>query len=369
MLGKSEFTKLANRFGLNTAETEELRGIRERFNELSRRGPFPLPDYTLHEVGHSDNVFEIVCDILDQAQSLTLTKVEKKVLSQAVYLHDLGMFISNARFKKEVLADTTVLQFCTKRDCDDVDPYHLGTRPVGEEIRRVHHLLSAYEVQKKQNHLKLDTNLLSYLMTVCRGHTNTTLTPSLHGCRCYYGLIFVRHALRIPLLTGLLRLADACDFTYGRAPRNEFEDRAEDFLKDPEALNHWLKHYFAEGQHIGIAADKDGNNVLRCDITFAVPMTDLAGTSYRDFFSDLFFSHVEEANQTDLDISQYPARFIREMQVDSLLMTCNIEERPSRPEVPALIADAIVASGTSTFFRFRKWLQLVNLVRQGGTKE
>jgi len=357
ILGESEFTRLANRFGLNTTETEELRGIRKRFDELSRRGPFTLPDYTLHEVGHSDNVFVIVCKILHQVPSLTLNKVEKKVLSQAVYLHDFGMFISSTRFKNEILGDTKVLQFCSSRDCDDVHRYDLGTRPVAEEIRKVHHLLSAYELQKKQAYLNLDRYLLSYLMTVCRGHSKTRLTGSRHGCRCYWGLTFVSDDLRIPLLTGLLRLADACDFTYGRAPPNEFEDRAEDFLKDLEALRHWLKHYFAEGQRPTIAADKHGNNVLRCDITFAVPRTDLAGTSYRHFFRDLFSSHVEEANQTDLDISQYPTRFIREMQVDALLMTCNIEERPGRPEVPALIGDTIVESGTTNFADFQKWLQ------------
>lgn len=357
MLEKDEFTRLANRFGLDTAETEALRGIRQTFDELSRRGAFALPDYTLHDASHSDNVFETVCHILHQVESLELNKVEKKVLSQAVYLHDLGMFTSSASFQNEILPDTAVLQFCRTGDCDDIARYNLGTGPVGDEIRKVHHLLSAYELEKKQDVLKLDRNVLPYLMTVCRGHSNAKLTCSLHGCRCYYTLVFVRSPLRIPLLTGLLRLADACDFTYGRAPRHEFEDRAEDFLKDPEALSHWLKHYFAEGQSIAIVPDKGGNNVLRCDITFAVPRTNLGGTSYRNLLSDLFLSHVEQANQTDLNISQYPTRFIREMQVDYLMMTCNIAERRGRPELPVPIANAIVASGTTTFTEFRKSLR------------
>jgi len=234
---------------LGVSHTERIRRTRDKFAEASSTGIHLMPDFTLHNVTHSDNIVLLLAT-LHKTFHFTLSSREAELLAASAYLHDLGMFFSKARWEEDVLPNFRhELKFCPSDSCDRPDKYDLRGKSVGEQIRLSHNLLSAYWIlEVAPDMFDVDVDSRGYIMTLCRGHRVADFNAK--ACTCYRTKAVEGEALRIGILASLLRLADSLDFFSNRTPKPVFEQRALDFLSNPVALEHWFRHYFFSDPHV-----------------------------------------------------------------------------------------------------------------------
>jgi hypothetical protein len=339
------------------AETssEDIRRIRARFNEVAGRGHHLMPDFTLHNVTHSDNLVLILAGLKDEFR-LSLIPYEAYLLAASAYLHDLGMFFSKNRFLAEISPDPrTALRFCPGGACDQIDYEQVRRRPLPEQIRLTHNVLSArWLARVEPATFGLERKDVPYVIAIARGHRKTDLRST--ACRCYQAEPAEGQSLRLGLLAGLLRLADALDFYQNRAPAAAFEQAALDFLHNPAALEHWIRHYFVTDPYVA-RHDEGGDVRLECQLHVTVPMKTLNDVPYQDFFRPLFQSHLDEAQSSDLDRDQYPPEFTAALGITRLEIRLVEQTRPGFRDLPGEVLDEIRRSGCRDVLAFLEWLK------------
>lgn len=321
-------------------------------NCLATMSNFPLPDFTLHNQVHSDNIIQIL-DSLNDEFAIELNSQEANLLAISAYLHDLGMFFSPAEFKARFLGKPeSALDACPLGFCDDiVEHYELHDKPVEEQIREVHNLLSAFMLDRRPFLSNiLERGSRPYIMNICRGHRKTNLREK--RCTCYQDGYF-GNRIRVGLLASLLRLADALDFYNNRAPYDVFVERQYDFLNNPTALEHWLRHYFVTEPHICHLDDGLGP-VLKCIVYFTVPKDSINGQTYLDFFRPLFQEHTD-ALKDDLNIDLYPPVFVKTLGVTGMEIDFVDSVRGGVDSLPDKILERIQESKCKNIIDFVQW--------------
>jgi DNA-binding LacI/PurR family transcriptional regulator len=245
------------------------------------------------------------------------------------------------------------LQLCPTDVCDRVDNYHLEGQSVANQIRLLHHLLSAYWLLNPPHTLNIEPSDQPYLAIICRGHRGADLRST--KCACYQN---AGEQLRMGVIAGLLRLADALDFYSNRAPAEVLDSKAREFLDNPIALRHWLKHYFVNGPYITVN-DQVGNRILECQLVVAVPADEKIGNkSYLEFLQPLFDEHIREANQTDLDIQQYPPSFTSALAIVEIRAALRPEPRfGDQHKLPPRILSEITSAKSTDISAFLKKTQ------------
>ena len=341
--------------GIPKEATWRIRGARNCLAEISSTGAPLLPDFTLHNHTHSDNVILLLARLKDVFK-FELSEHEAYLLATSAYMHDLGMFFGEGRFRREILPNRAqALPTCPENCCDRIGNYEVAGKRIGEQIREMHNLLSA--LMLRDDSLVrgvVDPDDLSYLMVICRGHRKADLRAQ--DCRCYKNEPRGGEVVRIGLLAALLRLADALDFYSDRAPNQVFEQRALDFLSNPSALEHWLKHYFVTDPYI-TRMDESGNITLVCTVNFRVPVQKINDESYLDFFTPLFEKHLAEVNEKDLDISQCPPVFTGALRITAMRVSPDKGKLDGFRGLPEDIIGKIEESGRKSILEFLQWLQ------------
>ena len=333
----------------------DIRRIRSKFGEMAGRGQHLMPDFTQHNVTHSDNLILILAD-LKAKFGFELKPYEAYLLAASAYLHDLGMFFSKNRFLTEISPDPhAALCFCPDDACDQIDYDQVQRKPLGEQIRLTHNVLSAYWLAKVEPAtFGLERRDLPHVITIARGHRKTDLRSA--DCKCYQTEPVDGVPLRLGLLAGLLRLADALDFYQNRAPAVAFEQGAHDFLSNPVALEHWIKHYFVTDPYVA-RHDVGGDVRLECQLHVTVPMGKLNDVPYQDFFRPLFEAHVDEARSSDLDRDQYPPEFTEALGITRLEIRPVEKTRRGFRDLPREVLDEIRRSGCRDVMAFLEWLK------------
>ncbi len=333
----------------------DLRRIRARFDEIAGQGHYLMPDFILHEVTHSDNLILILARLKDTF-GLKLGPYETYLLAASVYLHDLGMFFSETRFLREISPDPhTALSFCPHDACDLIDYDRVQRRPLGEQIRLTHNVLSArWLADVEPATFGLESRDVPYVITIVRGHQKADLRST--GCGCYQAIPVDGQRLRLGLLAGLLRLADALDFYQNRAPAVAFKHRVLDFLSNPTALEYWIKHYFVTDSYV-TRRDEGGTVWLECHLHMTVPMKTLNGVPYRDFFHPLFEAHVAEAQSNDLDCHLYPSELMMALGITHLEFRLVERVQLGFRDLPVELVDEIRRSGSRDVMAFLEWLR------------
>jgi hypothetical protein len=323
---------------------------RNYLSQMDSLGTPLMPDFTLHNHNHSDNVVLLLARLHDQFR-YKLNDHEVYLLATSAYLHDLGMFFSEERFRREILPNPgKALRACPHGVCDRIENYQLEGKRIGAQIRETHNLLSAFMLRTDSivpGFIEQDD--LSYLIAICRGHRKANLREQ--GCTCYRNEPLAGDVIRVGLLAALLRLGDALDFHSDRAPKATFNHRALDFLKNPIALEHWLRHYFVTDPYIA-RQDEGGNITLVCQVNFRVPIKELNGESYLSFFRPLFEKHVTELNRKDLDINQYPPTFTEALRITAARAILEEDERDRFRDLPTDVIQSIEASGCEDVLSF-----------------
>ena len=142
--------ELRGKFRQTSTQIAWLIGVRETLRNLASSGISTSPDFTLHNEIHSDNIVLLLSRL---AGYLTepLSEYEAYLLIASAYLHDVGMFFSEEQFDEEIINDVAkALSFCPNDLCDCSSNYEtVATKPIGFQIRAMHHLLSAYLIDEE----------------------------------------------------------------------------------------------------------------------------------------------------------------------------------------------------------------------------
>lgn len=163
-----------------------------------------LPNFTEHGVHHAQNVERNLCQLVPCEIPVSLSPFEVYLLLCSCWLHDSGMAISKSRNEK---VTTTRKNHCSRS--------------------RKFVLENASKLNLTAHHSKIVAEL-------CYAHGNSSLNE-LEGERFSvspYGEV------RAAFLAAALRLADALDITYGRAPELVAKNRA----LPVESRKHWNLH-------------------------------------------------------------------------------------------------------------------------------
>ncbi len=340
------------RLGVSEAKRFRVREIRSHMDRITSLGIQTMPDFTLHNITHSDNLIRIL-DQLKKLLGFTLGEYEAYLLAAAAYLHDLGMYFNERQYRDELLPDIeSKLRVCPQDKCDHIKKYGLSGQNIANDIRLIHHLISAYWLLNTPPTLfGIEPGDQPYLATVCRGHRGANLCET--ECDCYKTVPQDGEQLRIGAISGLLRLSDALDFYRNRAPEEVLEGKVYDFLYNPIALGHWLKHYFVSDPYITLSDDR-GNKILECQIVVAVPDETIASKTYQEFMRPLFDEHIAEANRTDFDIQQYPPVFINLAGITAIRATLSVDKRAGHRKLPHRITNEVVIAKSQDIVAFLK---------------
>lgn len=335
--------------------SSDIERIRTKFGEVAGLGHHLMPDFTLHDVTHSDNLILILAKLRAEF-NFSLAPYEAYLLAASAYLHDRGMFFSQRRFVAEISPDPGLaLSFCPNHACDQIDYDQVRRRTLGEQVRLTHNVLSAYMLDRTEPAtFGLERKDIPYVIPIARGHRKTNLRSII--CNCYQTEPVAGQLIRLGLLAGLLRLADTLDFYQNRAPAAAFEHGAQDFLGNPVALEHWIKHYFVTDPFVTRHVE-GGDARLECQLHVTVPAKTLNGVPYLDFFRPLFEAHVQEAQRSDLDRDQYPPELLQTLGITRLEMRLVERTRPGFRDLPREVLDEIRRSGCQDVMAFLAWLR------------
>ena len=164
----------------------------------------PKQYYTDHGVSHCERVIEKLNQFWKDNQ-IEMNSYELFILLSCAWCHDLGMFLE---------------------------------RPAGEEpevTRQQHHIRSAQAIERLNSDLRFNRFELPIVKEISMAHREVSLSDLAPEKR------IGEAAIRVRLLAALLRIADACDIDYRRAPEAIFQYYKE--MIPQISRPHWQKHF------------------------------------------------------------------------------------------------------------------------------
>ncbi|MEM2087516.1 MAG: HD domain-containing protein [Thermoproteota archaeon] len=174
---------------------EKLEKIRKIAEPILDKIKETFPEYTIHDIRHSDEViknFDLI--ILEDLQK-NMNPYEKFFLLAAAILHDIGM-----------------VKFPDLREHDK------------EEIRRNHHIRSEEYIVNHWKELGFDDNHQAIIVgRICRGHREDD--DKLRDKEKYdWTKVYQNDSINMPFLAMVLQIADELDLTFKRAPLEYYQD-------------------------------------------------------------------------------------------------------------------------------------------------
>lgn len=240
---KCQITALANKGIIDIFESKlddktqylctNIASIRQKAEELLSTIPIIFPQYTRHDVKHKDKIIELYAVVFPNSLLEALNVYELYFLLAATYLHDIGM--SN-------LAKLNDIDKTLPRDRKQI------------QIRDEHHIRTR-EYLKKFFDEDFKVSLFEGLIigNICSGHRKLNLFDKEQFDPTY---VYEFQVINIPLLAGMLRLADELDMFYSRAPKILFDNIP---ILDQKSVEEWGKHWVISG----IATDNNGM-IIKC---------------------------------------------------------------------------------------------------------
>ena len=193
-----------------------------------------LPHFTDHSVDHSDRLTTLVDELIEPIQSgqHALSPTELAVLYAACYLHDIGLQFENAGLTR------VISELALPHGWDA-----LSEDQRRDLLRQRHNRISAEMVYRSATGepplvgMALPRELEpASVANLCAAHTVDTESPE------YRKLMSGAPSVRMPLLSGLLRVADILDESQDRAQ----PEKARTLRLDVNAQIHWYRHYYTE---------------------------------------------------------------------------------------------------------------------------
>lgn len=224
--------------------TASLAKIRTKAEPLLSRIVSTFPDYTMHDIGHSDAVLEKLDWLIPSSLKHRLNDYEIFFLVASAFLHDIGMVDFPNMIKSELRVDLA--------DDEKLRNY----------IRQEHHLRSEKFIVDNFKDLALDdVHQATIIGRISRGHRKENLNDS----NLYRpDLMYRRDAINTPFLAALLRLGDELDLTFGRTPAIIY-DHIEP--RDHVGKLEWEKHLSISG----VGPSPEDTLTINCNATCRNP--------------------------------------------------------------------------------------------------
>jgi hypothetical protein len=192
--------------------------------------------FTDHSVAHSDQICDLIDHLTSPMSAAPLTDIEAFIIYAAAYVHDVGMQHERC---DETLTIGNILNgppFFGRKWID------LEERTRYDLLRRFHHRISAEMVKScldapQPTILGIQLTRQDYtgfIAALAEAHCEPTDTPR------YAELTQEGPNIRMPLLAGLLRLADILD----ESQRRTQISRELTVQLDHESRMHWWRHYY-----------------------------------------------------------------------------------------------------------------------------
>jgi hypothetical protein len=189
-----------------------------------------FPEYTPHNVKHSERVVRILGWLIPEEIKICLNQFELYFLLSAAYLHDIGMV-----------------------DLPELSHNKQSTSP--EYIRDHHHARSDEFIREHFADLGIeDPHQALAIGRIARGHRN----EDLHDAQLFRNdFVYKDKSINIPLMAAFLRIADELDLTSDRTPFVVYEHLPP---KNPISIIEWQKHL----QVSGVGPDANDPLMINC---------------------------------------------------------------------------------------------------------
>ena len=183
--------------------------IEEVATELLEEIKKLFPEYTIHDIGHSNKILSNFKEIIPEELLNKMNKWELFFLICSAFFHDLGMIDC-----KDIFDDRKFKEYKEGKIFRNDDEARK------EFIREYHHIRGEKYINKYWRELRLDNpHQAKIIGKICKGHRKEDLNNEEDYDPEYvyeYGVEKV--SINIPLLAFFLRLADKLDLNYERAP-------------------------------------------------------------------------------------------------------------------------------------------------------
>jgi len=228
----------------------QLNQVKEAATPLLAKITETFPEYTIHDIRHSEAVVGILEWLVPDDLKKSLNAYEIYFLVMSAFLHDIGM----VDFPELLDEDFEDFMIRMKRKFPDIKE---------EEVKRMyirenHQLRSEQFIEKHFRELVIKDFFQAKIVgRICRGHRNADLANrQLFNNREMYSAKNI--SINIPLLSALLQIADELDLTFERAPIIIYE-----IIKphDPISRQEWERTLSACG--IGLDPDNQRQVILR----------------------------------------------------------------------------------------------------------
>lgn len=206
-----------------------LESVAEKAEPLLSRIVIDFPQYTSHDIKHSELVITRLDTIISDNLKEKLDEYEIFFLLCSAYLHDVGM--ANLKHIKDYCGDNADI------------------------IRENHHKRTCLFVRDCFDKIGLQDDAQGYLIgKICLGHRK----EDLHNTNLFHPIYSYKdHKINIPLLASLLRVADELDITFERTPQLIYDNFD---ISDEKSKDEWKRHL----QVLGVTATGN-NSFIQCN--------------------------------------------------------------------------------------------------------
>lgn len=213
----------------------DLKKVRRRAEPLLAKINETFPDYTTHDIRHSNAVITIMSWLIPKSLITLMDNYELYFLLVAAYLHDIGM----VNFPELLEGNEEFENFCAKGERQG----HSREEAVKEWIRQHHHIRSEEFMIKNYSVLSLEDGFQARIIgRICRGHRDDLKNRNLYKNNVMYTSRGI--SINVCLLSAILRIADELDLTFERTPMTIYQKLYPD---DVISRTHWERHLATGG--------------------------------------------------------------------------------------------------------------------------
>jgi hypothetical protein len=277
-----------------------LEDVRKRAEPLLSRIIQTFPDYTTHDIKHSEEILEKLRETIPESLKDRLNAYEVYFLIVATYLHDIGMVNFPELIDKEKLEE-----FSEKEKKDN--PKATEQQILEDFIRENHHLRSEKFIIENFKDLEIeDIHQAEVIGRICRGHRK----ENLHDMELFEpDKMYKSYPINIPLLASLLRIGDELDLTFERTPMIIYEHVPP---RDDISKIEWEKHLSVSG----VGLHPEDTFLIKCSATCRNPRIHRALKTLESKINkelDDLTNHLHQYREFRKDI---PRKFLMEIKAE-----------------------------------------------------
>lgn len=234
--------------------SHDLDNIKAKAKPLLSKVIETFPNYTAHDIGHSERVIKTLDFVIPEPLKEQLNKFEIYFLIASAYLHDIGMVNFSELIEKEKLEEF-------RRKILKKNHEISYERILRNYIRKNHHLRSEkFTISNFKDLAIEDEHQARIIGRICRGHRKENLS---NRNMFKYDMMYKNYPINIPLLSAFLRIADELDLTFERTPQIVYDHVPP---KEPISEEEWKKHLSISG--VGLSPEE---HIIKCTVTCKSP--------------------------------------------------------------------------------------------------